>query len=112
FSNNLEISFYSRIYLIDDVIKTATDRNKGYKKIKIYLLLGTSLVYYNTQSDYINRVSEKVYEENKEYPDVAIAFPVGGGMTLRISPRVSIVGESKYVFTMTDYLDDAGAVRG
>jgi hypothetical protein len=45
-------------------------------------------------------------EGRNKYPDLAAVLPVGGGVTLRASPRVAFSVEALYYFTSTDMLDD------
>lgn len=45
-------------------------------------------------------------EPGNSYPNLAAALPVGGGVTLRASPRFAFTLEGIYFFTSTDQLDD------
>ena len=45
-------------------------------------------------------------EPGNSYPAAALALPVGGGLTLRASPRLAFTAEALYYFTTTDLLDD------
>lgn len=45
-------------------------------------------------------------EGNNTYPGLAAVLPVGGGVTLRASPRLAFTAEALYYFTSTDLLDD------
>ena len=45
-------------------------------------------------------------EGRNKYPGLAAVLPVGGGVTLRTSPRVAFSLEALYYFTSTDMLDD------
>ncbi len=45
-------------------------------------------------------------EPGHSYPGLAAVLPVGGGVTLRASPRLALTLEGLYYFTSTDLLDD------
>lgn len=45
-------------------------------------------------------------EPGNTYPGFAAVLPVGGGVTLRASPRLAFTLEGLYCFTSTDLLDD------
>lgn len=48
----------------------------------------------------------------QQYPAYSWLVPVGGGVSMRLSPRLWVLPELTYRFTFTDDLDDVGAKRG
>lgn len=77
--------------------------------IKPYLKAGAGFVIYDPAA-YIGTgrpAGQPIIDpESVGYPEVAIAAPVGGGITFRLSSTFSASAEAAYYFTTTDLLDD------
>lgn len=112
-STNFELVVYGRFYFIDDIVRVAADRSRKYKKVKPYFTLGVGGLLYTPVSTYYAPPSDSVFRsEGVSYPGVTAVFPAGFGLQYVISPRVSVIGELTYRLTLSDYIDDVGAVRG
>ncbi|TAH27078.1 MAG: hypothetical protein EAZ07_02260 [Cytophagales bacterium] len=112
-STNYELVVYGRYYFIEDIVRVAADRVRKTKKIKPYFTLGFGGLLYTPVSTYDAAPSDSVFRnENVGYPGITATFPAGFGIQYVITPRVSIIGELTYRLSLSDYLDDVGAVRG
>lgn len=112
-STNYELVVYGRFYFIDDIVRVAADRSRKYKKVKPYFTLGAGGLLYTPVSTYYAPPVDSIFRtEGVSYPGITAVFPAGFGLQYVISPRVSVIGELTYRLTLSDYIDDVGAVRG
>ena len=85
---------------------------------KPYLKAGAGFVLYSPQAFYGtarpsgNFTPEYLSAERNDYPALALAFPVGIGFTVRLTPKLGASLEGSYSFTTTDQLDDISPVSG
>jgi hypothetical protein len=110
-SANLDIRPYIRYYLVDDVI-TRTSHKVNQKTVKPYLQIGIGAVYYSSQS-YVFNTSDnsRVLSEGQKKSGIAIALPFTGGLCFTFSSRLRLLSELSYIFTVSDYLDNAHVKR-
>ena len=87
-------------------------------KVSPYVFAGVAAFYHNSYTDGLN--GEKVYlrplstegqgiptyPDRKQYSNVNVAFPIGGGLKFFIGKTLMITTELGFRYTATDYLDD------
>lgn len=92
------------------------DRERA--KVSPYIFGGLSVFYFNPYTDGLN--NEKVllrplstegqgmdqYPDRKNYSNVNVALPFGGGMKFFIGKALMLTTELGFRYTATDYLDD------
>ena len=92
------------------------DRDRA--KVSPYIFGGISVFYFNPYTDGLN--GEKVmlrplstegqgmdqYPDRKNYSNVNVALPFGGGMKFFVGKALMITTELGFRYTATDYLDD------
>ncbi len=111
-STNHEFDLYSRLYLIEDIVRVAADRNRKPKKFKIYIHLGVGFVNYNPTSYGLVFDTAYVKTEPKTFPKTTIVIPFGLGFSFSFSHRVQLLAELNYRYAFSDYLDGVGKARG
>lgn len=110
-STNADLRIFLRYYLIDDIITSYSRTIR--RKVKPYAQLGLAGIYYNPKSHFVSDITKTaVMTEGRTYPAFTQGFTAGLGFCFTFSSRLSLLAEGMYVFTLSDYLDDAGALRG
>jgi hypothetical protein len=107
-STNMELLAYGRFYFLDQVVRISPDRKKerDINLVQPYVTTGVAFLMSTPSSTYTGSDSTLwPGVEQKSYPVYGPAFPVGLGVSLHPSYRLSFAIEATYRFTMTDYLD-------
>jgi hypothetical protein len=112
-SSNLELDLYARYLLIDDIQRKGKDKLRKPGKVKPYIMTGIGILrykpksyIYGTPTDPIGQLSEGV-----KYSRLGVVIPVGGGLSIFMTHRISLIVEANYRLTFSDYLDDV-SLRG
>jgi len=109
-STNMELLAYGRLYFLDEAIRISPDRKKEreLKFVKPYFLTGIAFLMSNPVSVNNGMLTDAQLggPEKKKYPAYGPVIPVGLGVSLHPSHRLSFAIEATYRFTFTDYLDD------
>ncbi len=105
-SSNMELDLYGRFYIIDDIVRVAADRNKQPKLIKPYITAGLGFLRYSPtlSSEYKGSMGQSV-SNTTSASGFTMAIPAGAGLSLGISPRVSLLAEATYRYTFSSDLD-------
>ncbi len=109
-SSYLEWRVYGRVYLFDDKIKLASDKNRHPKKLIPYFLFGLSALYYHPTSIFKPKGSSVSYD--KSISGVTLGVSLGAGLRLALSKKVSLLGEMVYCVSPSDYLDNVPSKDG
>lgn len=108
-SRNVSGVTFLRYELLHDEGEYA-NRKGAAALVKPYLKAGAGLALYNPKAYYgIDRPTEQTVYLNRErndYPALAVVAPVGLGVEVRLSRKLSATVEGAYYFTTTDHLDD------
>lgn len=87
-------------------------------KVTPYIFGGISLFYFNPTAEdptgnkvFLRPLSTEgeglpMYPDRKEYKNLTVAFPIGGGMKFLIGKTLVVTTELGFRYTNTDYLDD------
>jgi hypothetical protein len=106
-SSDIELDLYGRLLLIDDIQRKGSDKLSKPGMWKPYIMSGIGLLKYSPSSYYYgNTDSTVIQSEGIKYPRWGFVIPVGLGLSVFISHRVSIIGEVNYRVTFSDYIDD------
>jgi len=109
-SSNMELDLYGRFYLIDDIVRVAPDRNKQPKLIKPYLTTGIGFLRYSPTLTYsIEGTNTSGAPKATSASGITMAIPFGGGVAVGVSPRISILADVTYRYTLSSNLDAIGS---
>jgi hypothetical protein len=107
-SSNMEFDLYGRLLLIDDIQRKGKDKISKPGKFKPYIMSGIGFLKYKPKSYTYGSDTDSLssLKEGIRYPRWGVVIPVGVGLSVFITHRVSLIGEVNYRFTFSDYLDD------
>ncbi|MFL5730857.1 MAG: hypothetical protein ACJ75J_15315 [Cytophagaceae bacterium] len=107
-SSNLEFDLYGRFLLIDDIQRRGKDKISKPGRLKPYIMTGIGFLKYKPKSYTYGASPDSLTSSNEgvRYPRWGIVIPVGVGLSVFVTHRVSVIAESNYRFTFSDYLDD------
>ena len=94
------INLYGRYYLIDDIIRKAKDRRSN-QKVKPYITIGLGFIKYKAALSPFGASS-----------GLTPVFPGGLGIEFKISPKLQIIPEVTYNYTLSDKLDASSVKKG
>lgn len=92
-------------------------RGKAHSFFSPYVFGGIAVFHFNPQAKYQGEwvalqplgtegQGSATYPDRKPYSLTSTAFPIGAGVKMTISPRISFGVETGLRYTLTDYLDD------
>jgi hypothetical protein len=110
-SVNMELDLFGRLYIVDDITRVAVDKRKKPKMFKPYVMSGIGIVRYTSTPDYM---FDSLLLDTFAVRGVAIpssgftpVVPVGLGLSIFITHRISVITEVAYRLAFTDLLDGA-----
>ena len=105
-SSVVELMFYGKYYLIEDIVRKHSQfRKEHLKLIKPFFSLGFAPVYYSAKT------TDSLNIENTQ-SGVTFAVPVGGGIQFDITRRVGVSLDLAYRYVFSDKLDAYDAEEG
>jgi hypothetical protein len=108
-SVNMELDLYGRLYIVDDITRVAVDRRKKPKMFKPYLMSGIGIMRYNSvpslSIDTLLLDSLTIQGVSVPSSGFTPVVPVGLGLSIFITHRVSVITELAYRFAFTDLMD-------
>jgi hypothetical protein len=99
-STNWGLNVFGRLYIVDDIVRSAHDRATN-KKLKVYITTGLGFIRYTAVNATYGGASA-----------MAPVFPLGLGFEYRISGKLQIIPEFTQTFTLNDRLDGAAIKKG
>ena len=91
-----------RYFFIYDKIKTSEGIKKPSQKVTAYVTTGISLMYFSANP---SRYGFKYSTNSMQVNRLAVNFPIGFGLSIKLSENTSIIPEALYYATSTDLLD-------
>jgi hypothetical protein len=110
-STNMELLAYGRFYFVDETVRVAPDRKKERDLVffKPYFTTGIGLLHYSAVSTSSNYQVDSARIGEAKGAGYVPVIPVGLGLALCPTHRLSFIIEASYRFTFTDHLDDVSA---
>jgi hypothetical protein len=108
-SANMELDLFARLYIVDDITRIAVDRRKRPKRFKPYIMSGIGIMRYNSLPTV--SVDSLLLDSASTMPLVTPSsgftpvIPVGLGVSIFITHRISVITEFAYRVAFTDLLD-------
>ncbi len=97
---NWGVNIYGRLYIVDDIVRSAHDRSTN-KKLKVYITTGLGFIRYKATNATYGGASA-----------MTPVFPLGLGFEYKISAKLQVIPEFTQTFTFNDALDGAAIKKG
>lgn len=104
-SSNIELDLYGRFYIVDDIVRISRDRTKQPTLLKPYITTGINFLRYQPTSTYVVNGQTIPASEGITKAGYTPCVPLGLGLQIGVSPRLSVLAEVSYRYIFTDFVD-------